>query len=183
MSVGYLAYLPSFLAEIQELEVLGETEDVAMGEAEDTLRSAGDHFYVETMTTDSLARWESILGLTSGSGIDLEDRRFRLLTYMIPQTPFTITKLGQLLAELCGEDGYSLTLVDEYTLVVRVTLTSKLAFSSVASLVERVAPANLILDVSLFYNTHGFVGETTHSVLSNFTHQSIKEEERESWQL
>ncbi|WP_409968735.1 DUF2313 domain-containing protein [Bengtsoniella intestinalis] len=183
MSIGYLAYLPSFLADLQELQALGTAEDVVMTETEDTLRNAGDHFYVESMPADTLSRWESMLGLASGNGIDLVDRRFRLLTYMISQTPFTITRLGELLADLCGEDGYSVALVDKYTLVVRVSLTSRLSFSSVVSLLERVVPANLLLDTSLLYNTHEFVQLATHSTLSQYTHQSIKEEERVSWQL
>lgn len=183
MSVGYLDFLPSFLADLQELQALGTTEDVVMAEAEDTLRNAGGHFYVATMSGDTLSRWEAMLGLASGNGLDLSDRQFRLLTYMTPQTPFTITRLGELLADLCGDEGYSIDWDGDYTLVVRVSLTSRLAYSSVVSLVERVAPANLLLDISLMYNTHSFVQLATHQTLSNFTHHQIKEEERDSWQL
>ncbi len=183
MSTQYSAYWPDFLAQLQEFQALGSAQDGAIETLETTLRTAGDYFYVETLPTQGLSRWESILGLASGTGLDIEDRRFRLLTYMIPQTPFTITRLHELLDELCGADGYSIAWSDGYTLEVRVALASKLAYSSVAALLERVTPANLLLDMSLLYNNHLTLETATHGMLTAFTHQEIKEEESESWQL
>lgn len=176
-------YLPSFLAELREFQALGTAEDVALDQAQTQLRSGGDGFYVETMTEEALARWESMLGLSSGNGTELADRRFRLLTYMVPQTPFTISRLYEMLADLCGADGYGITWNGDYTLVVRIALASRLSYSSVVALLERVVPANLLLDISLMYNTNDFVGTATHETLSNFTYESIKEEERDTWQL
>lgn len=183
MSTPYITYLPAFLAQLQEFQALGDAQDGAVEDLETTLRGVGAYFYVETLPVDGLSRWEGLLGLANGTGLDIDDRRFRLLTYMIPQTPFTITRLHELLSELCGAEGYSIAWDDDFTLVVRVALASKLAYSSVTALLQRVTPANLVLDISLLYNNHQFVGTATHQMLADFTHQAIKEEERETWQL
>lgn len=181
--MSYLDYLPSFLAELRQFQAIGGAEDGVMEEAESQLRSAGDDFYVETMTETALARWESMLGLSSGNGTELGERRFRLLTYLIPQTPFTMLRLQEMLADLCGEDGYALSWDGVYTLVVRIALASRVTYSAVVALLERVAPANLVLDISLMYNIQSFVATATHQTLASYTHESIKEEERTTWQL
>ncbi len=179
-----LEYLPDFLGELAEMQALATAQDGALEEAMTTVRTAPELLFLETLPLEGVTRWETMLRLPSGQGNDLDQRRFRLMTYVVPQTPFTMTRLKTLLTSLCGADCYSLDLdVDAMTLEVRVALETKGNFPAVEALVERVVPANIFLDMSLQYNTHGFLSLATHQQLGYFTHKNLKEEVRDSWQV
>ena len=63
---------------------------------------------------------------------------------------------------------------DRYLLTVRIALTSQKSFEEVAKLLDRVVPANLIVDLSLKYNSHAAVSRFRHSELGAFTHNELR---------
>lgn len=89
-----------------------------------------------------------------------------------------ITALPQLrviLETLCGEGNYSATMEEgAYILVVKIGLTAKKNFDSVASMLNRVVPENILYQLSQLYNTHMEVGQFTHSQLGAYTHDQLR---------
>ena len=76
-----------------------------------------------------------------------------------------------------GCHGYAIELDHEnYILRVRVMLPSQREVEAVRALVRRVAPANLVLDVGLQYNTHQTLTRFTHGELAEFTHRRLRNE-------
>ena len=107
----------------------------------------------------------------------LSDRKFRIMTRLNEQLPYTLTGLKQQLAALCGEDGYSVTLDSaNYSIGVLVALTAKSAFTDVDALLRRMTPANLVISLALKYNQHLTLSAFTHEHLNTYTYDQLRNE-------
>ena len=63
-----------------------------------------------------------------------------------------------------------------HKLEVKLDLGSKSAFEDVKALVERSVPADMVLSVSLLFNTHAMLGAYTHAALASHTHEELRSE-------
>ena len=91
------------------------------------------------------------------------------------QLPYSKNSLIEQLDSLCGV-GLCLVDVDytKYLLTVRVALTVRDNYGDVTGLVRRMMPANLILDISLNYNTYDKISVFKHSELASMTYYDVK---------
>ena len=168
---------PEFLRGLVEFKTL----DKALSPEAETARAAvGDmakEFAAYTLTEWGVERWEDILGVLGKEADDLASRRLRVLTRIIEQPPVTKRTLyGQLLA-LAGEGGFRMGIdYGAHTLEVKLDLGSKSAFEDVGALLERVTPADMVLTVTLLYNTHAVLAGFTHAQLAAYTHEELRSE-------
>ena len=82
--------------------------------------------------------------------------------------------LGLTVFQKCG---FTVTLVGStFTLSVRVMLTAKQNYDDVETLLNRIVPENLILDLSLMYNQHQTLAAFTHAQLAAYTHYFLRNE-------
>ena len=49
-------------------------------------------------------------------------------------------------------------------------------YDDVAALLERVAPANLVVDLSLLYNQYQYLAGFSHGILAGYTHEQLRNE-------
>ena len=99
------------------------------------------------------------------------------MTRAAEQRPFTMARLQELLGTLCGADGFSAVLAGSaFTLTVRVALTAKQNFDDVESLLGRIVPANLVIDLSLLYNQHQNLADFSYGRLAAYTHDQLRNE-------
>ncbi len=170
-------YLPRFLQEIREFQAITGTEQPEFANLwEDLDDVLGDQF-IGTATENGLSRWETMLGIKPMASDSLEDRKFRVLTRVNEQLPYTITGLKRQLETLCGIGNYEAVLNSgAYTLSVKVGLAAKKNYDDVDAMVNRMVPANLIVDISLKYNQHLTLGDYTHQQLAAYTHYGIRNE-------
>lgn len=131
--------------------------------------------FVSSSDDYGLSRWEKILDISPKGTDTPDDRRFRIIVRLNSELPYTMRQLEKLLANLCGEGNYSVELED-YTLRVKIALVAKSNYNDVVSLLERIAPQNLILEVSIKYNRYNRFEGYTHADLTAFTHNSLREE-------
>ena len=131
--------------------------------------------FVFTSGELGLSRWEKILKITPKGTDTIEDRRFRIITRLNEELPYTLKQLRTLLANLCGEGNYSAE-VNDYTLNVKIALVAKSNFNDVVSLLHRVAPQNLTIDVALKYNRHSKLNAYTHAELAAYTQDQLRTE-------
>lgn len=89
--------------------------------------------------------------------------------------PYTIPQLKNILRNLCGEDNYSVQ-VSDYVLIVRIGLTSRSNYSDIEALLQKISPANMMIDLSLAYNQHQTLQAMTHSQLAAMKHSDIRNE-------
>ncbi|KMY49243.1 putative phage tail protein [Peribacillus loiseleuriae] len=175
--IELLQYLPPVLQEIKEYQILTRAEKQDINELSAAIKQLKDDQFVSTSTLVGVQRREKLMRITPKGTDTLDERKFRILVRMNEQLPNTLRTLARQLINLCGEDGYSLVLDhNNYILKVRIALTAKSNFQAVENLLDRVVPANLIIDLSLKYNQYSALSKFTHGQLSNYTHEQLRNE-------
>lgn len=170
-------YLPPILLKTYEFPLLCDTEQPEF----DRLNAAADDVldaqFLSTAGERGIARYEKIFGITPMDTDTLDERRFKVLTKINTQLPFSVRRLRQQLATLCGDDGYKLEVNGgKYTLSVKVALTAKRNQQAVEELLADIVPANMVCTTSLLYNQHADLTRFTHAQLALLTHFAIREE-------
>lgn len=170
-------YLPYVVRDYNEFQgIMGSEQpefERAWSSAEDLL----DNQFISTAGNMGLSRWEKILEITPKGTDTLEDRRFRILTRINEELPYTLPQLRNILATLCGAGNYSADVVEgTYQLVVKIGLAAKNNFSDVEALLNRVVPQNLIVNLLQLYNTHAELKPFTHAQLAAYTHNQLRNE-------
>lgn len=175
--IDILQYWPVFLRASKEFAALAASENPVYASWQEALNNVENDFFVLTATENGIVRWESILCIKPKGTDTLELRRFRILSRLCKQLPYTHRSLAQQLTSLCGDDGYSLLIShNEYRIVVRVALTQKRQYDEVEKLLNKVVPANMITDLSLLYNQHKTLTGYTHAQLAAYPHYRIRNE-------
>ena len=168
-------YLPPVVRGYEEFQAIVAAQQPELERAWAQAENLLDNQFLSTAGEVGLSRWERILEITPKGTESLDDRRFRVQARLNERLPYTMRRLREILTTLCGVGGSTAT-VQDYTLVVRVALTAKSNYTDVAALLERVAPENLAIDLSLLYNTHAKLARFTHAELSRFTHEQLRNE-------
>ena len=170
-------YLPPILLKTYEFPLLCETEQPEIDRLHDAADAVLDAQFLSTAGEYAIQRYEKIFGITPMDTDTLDERRFKVLAKINAQLPFSVRRLRQQLATLCGEDGYKLELDgDRYTLTVKVALTAKRNQQAVEELLADIVPANMVCTTSLLYNQHADLMRFTHAQLALLTHFEIREE-------
>lgn len=170
-------YLPPILLKTYEFPLLCDTEQPEIDRLRDAADAVLDAQFISTAGETAIARYERIFGITPMDTDTLAERRFKVLAKINAQLPFSVRRLRQQLATLCGEDGYKLEVSGgKYTLSVKVALTAKRNQQAVEELLADIVPANMVCTTSLLYNQHADLTRFTHAQLALLTHFEIREE-------
>ena len=171
--INYLPYVVRDYVEFQGITGAEQPEfENAWAAVDDLLNNQ----FIKTAGNLGLSRWEKILGITPKGTDTLDDRRFRVLTRLNEELPYTLPQLRVILESLCGAGNYSADVAD-YTLLVKVGVAAKKNFQDVQTLLKRVAPVNLVLVVQQLFNIHQVLGGFTHAQLAWYTHSEVRTEE------
>lgn len=172
-----LDYIPHVLRTVREMRLEMDAEQPEVAALWKCVEDAFADQYVQDATENGVSRWEKILNIVPKATETLDARKFTILTRLNEQLPFTITTLEQQLAGLCGKDGYFLTLTNEtYTLDVQVALVAKSNLVDVDTMLHRVVPANMIINLSLKYNQYETLKQFTHGYMKKYTHNQLRNE-------
>lgn len=170
-------YLPPVLLKTYEFPLLCKTEQREFDRLNTAVDEVLDAQFVSTAGERGIERYEQIFSIVPQDTDTLDERRFRVLAKINAQLPFSIRRLRQQLATLCGEDGYKLEVSGgKYTLSVKVALTAKRNQQAVEELLADIVPANMVCTTSLLYNQHADLTRFTHAQLALLTHFEIREE-------
>lgn len=172
-----IKYLPYVVRDYPEFQGITGSEqpefERAWASADDLLNNQ----FISTAGSMGLSRWEKILGITPKGTDTLEDRRFRILTRINEELPYTLPQLRNILETLCGKDNYSADVEEgTYQLLVKIGLAAKNNFTDVEALLNRVVPQNMVVTLLQLYNTHGELGRFTHAQLAAYTHDQLRNE-------
>ena len=171
-------YLPIFERTIKEFDaILTKAEDPEMVDGWGAVDNALNDQFIVDATEDGVSRLEKIMKVVPKATETLDERKFTLLVKESEQPPFTINALKIQLESLCGEGNYEVTRnVATKTLSVRVALAASNSFNDVVVLLERIVPANMVIDLSLKYNQHDKYTSYAHEAMQNFTHDQLRNE-------
>ena len=170
-------YLPHFMQVYEEIAVIMGTEQTEIDrlwiEAENAL---ADQFILEA-TENGVKRWESMLGVSPKDTDTLDERKFRILTKLNQELPYTLRKLEQVLTNLCGADGFSVDVkAAEYHIEVKLALTNKNNYQEVVNVLKKMVPANMTQWVQIMYNSHNVLKMFTHAELTAYKHEQLRNE-------
>lgn len=173
-----IEYLPHIIRDVREYKaIMNDAEQPEMVDMWQAVDNALDDQFIVDATENGVARWEKILGIVPQATLTLGERKFTILTRINEQLPFTTRTLEESLKSLCGADGYMVQLkVNEYILIVKVALVAKNNYRDVERLLERIVPANMIIQLSIIYNTHEVISKWVHQELKRFTHYELRNE-------
>lgn len=171
-------YLPPVIRDVREFRaIMNDGEQAEIAELWDAVEAAFNDQFISEATENGIERWEKILGISPKGTDTLDARRFRILSRLNEQLPYTLPVLEDILRSLCGENGYSLEVQNElYTLKVKVALVAKSNVDDVDVLLRRFAPANMVIELSLKYNKWQKLKELAWGGLKTLTWKDIKEE-------
>lgn len=170
-------YLPGILKNVKELDAIMAVETPVINSIWQACEDCMNDQFISEATENGIARREKMLNITPFTSDTLEDRRFRVLTKYNENMPYTRRSLENLLAFLCGENGYQLTIITSvFTVNVKVALTAKKQVETIKELLERIIPYNMIFSVELLYNTWAKVKPYTWGNFVNTTWKELKEE-------
>lgn len=169
-------YLPIFIQNYAEIEEIMNAEQISIESAWIAAENVMNDQFVTEATENGVSRWEHILSITPKATYTLDERKFNILVRLNEQLPYTLESLKIALTSLCGEGGYSLKLEpDKYQLTVKLAIESENSVEAVTKLLEKMIPANIVTNVTLF-NTHGILSDFTHEQLTTYTHKTVREE-------
>lgn len=170
-------YLPKILLETYEFPLLCSVEQLEMDNYSASVEEVFDSQFITTAPERGIERYEKIFNIVPYDTDTLDERRFRLLSKINAQLPFTVRMLKQQLTNLCGEDGFTLAIsYGRYTLDVKVALTAKRNLDAVNELLHSIVPANIVISCSLLYNQHQTLNRFTHAQLAAYTHDELRNE-------
>ena len=171
-------YLPPVIKNVREYQaIMNDGEQTEVSALWDAVDAAFNDQFINSATVNGVARWEKILGIKPKGTDTLNARKFRILSRLNEQLPYSLPVLKNILQSLCGEDGYSVEVQNElYTLTVKIALVAKSNFDDVDVLLKRVVPANMIVVLELKYNTWGTIKGFTWGNLKTKTWKEIKED-------
>ena len=170
-------YLPLFMQEYLEMQKIMETEQVEIDrlwlEAENVL---ADQFILEA-TENGVKRWEATLGILPKDTDTLDERKFRILTKLNQELPYTLRKLEQALTNLCGVDGYHVELnAAQYRIEVKLALSNENNIGEVEKILKKMIPANMIQEINIMFNSHNTLMRFTNAQLSAYTHDQMRKD-------
>lgn len=175
--INLLEYLPGVLREVKEFKALSAAENPEIVTVWEELENVLDDQFVSESTLNGVKRWEKILDIKPMDTDTMDERKFRILSRLNEQLPYTYGNLEEQLKLLCGPDGYKMILDnDAYVLSVKVALTAKKKFKEVGFLLDRVVPCNIVISLILLYNQHFTFSKYTHYELSQYTHNRLRED-------
>ena len=170
-------YLPHFMREYGEIKTVTETEQVEVDRLWVAIENAFLDQYIPDATENGVGRWESMLGVSPKDTDTLDVRKFRILTKLNQELPYTTRKLEQALTNLCGVGGYSLNVnFNDFYVEVHLALENEGSYVEVENLLAKMIPANMLTYVKIMFNKHGVLTQFTHTQLAEFTHNQLRRE-------
>lgn len=170
-------YLPAYMQEYEEMATIMEVEQPEVDDLWNAVENALADQFVADATEYGVSRWEKILKIFPKATDTLDERKFRIITLINQQLPYTIRSLEQTLIKLCGEDGFSIDLnANEYHLEIKLAIGNHSNYGEVEKMLTAMIPANLVSVISLMFNQHNEIARFTHAQLSTMTHYQIRNE-------
>lgn len=176
MSVDVSRYYPDVIKDFREFIILASAENPELYELWSSIESTMKNQFIQDSDINGVKHFEKLVGITPFATDTLEERKFRVMAKWNADIPYTERRFIEMLDNLCGADGYTLSINrPNKSVLVRVALVSKKNFSAVQELSEHIVPAEMLLTVELMYNTWTQAKSYTWQELMTLTWQKVRE--------
>ncbi len=170
-------YLPHYMQEYLEIKAIMQTEQPEIDALWSTVEKALADQFILDATEYGVMRWENMLRISPKATDTLDERKFRILTRLNQELPYTLNRLKEMLTALCGADGFVIDLqANKYHIEIGLAVGNHNNLGEVQKLLKTMIPANMTQYVSVMYNPHRIVGLLRHMDLAAHTHEHIRNE-------
>ena len=142
--VKLIEYLPQFMADRKEMQVITSAEDPEFTLFWAVLKRVINNQFITTCDEQGISKFEKMLKLYPYESDTLEMRIARVLVEWNAQLPYTMRSLKQMLDVLCGVGNYRVKLRNnEYVLEIDTFFYDTKMLNQLNKLLLKVLPANL----------------------------------------
>ena len=142
--VNLINYLPQFMADRKEMQVITSAEDPEFTLFWAVLKRIINNQFITTCDEQGISKFEKMLKLYPYESDTLEMRIARVLVEWNAQLPYTMRSLKQMLDVLCGAGNYRVKLRNnEYVLEIDTFFYDSKMLTQLNKLLLKVLPANL----------------------------------------
>ena len=174
--VKLIEYLPQFMADRKEMQVITTSEDPEFTLFWAVLKRVINNQFITTCDEQGISKFEKMLKLYPYESDTLEMRIARVLVEWNAQLPYTMRSLKQMLDVLCGAGNYRVKLRNnEYVLEIDTFFYDSKMLTQLNKLLLKVLPANLayestnyiVEETELTYYVGAATMSSMHYVLSS----------------
>ena len=170
-------YLSPYMQEYMEIKEIMKVEQPEIDALWSSVEESFADQFIMDATEYGVMRWESMLKISPKATDTLDERKFRILTHLNQELPYTLMRLKEALTTLCGADGFYIEVqAEKYHIVVKLAVGNHNNYQAVVDLLLKMIPANLTQYVQLMYNTHVILSPFTHAQLAAYTHEQLRNE-------
>lgn len=143
--VHLLNYWMPLLRNLKEFKEIAKTEEPELRYLLEAIDRTLNNMFIETADEYGIGRFEGLMGIIPDEEMDLETRRFKVLTLWNNYVPFTRAELYKRLLSICGsEDAFDLIeRYKEYWLRIVVHLNIEGTYELLAEMLDEMLPCNL----------------------------------------
>ena len=138
-------YVPTVLKEVKQYQALTHGEQVEIFNLFTEIEIALNNQFVQTSTEYGVERWEKILGIKPKGTDILDTRKFRILSRLNQQLPYTLPILKNILQSLYGDNFELITNFTEYEMELITYIGEVGGVDALSYIIKSVIPANLIV--------------------------------------
>jgi hypothetical protein len=170
-------YLPKFMQPYVELATIMQTEQVEIDHLWTEVETVITDQFILEATENGVKRWESMLNVSPKDTDTIDERKFRILTKLNQELPFTLRKLERTLINLCGNDTFSINVnAAEYHVEIKLALSNQNNYQEVMNVLNMMIPANMTQTVKIMYNNHEVLTRFTHAEMTAYKHEQLRSE-------
>lgn len=172
-----IQYLPPFMQEYPEMQKIMEVEQPEIDLLWSTTEAVFADQFIQDATVNGVSRWESMLGISPKGTDTLDERKFKILTRLNQELPYTVTKLHEVLTTVCGAGNFSINLQpNEYHIEIKLALANKNNYNEVVDVLKKMIPANMTQLVQIMYNSHDVLKRFSYAEMTAYTHEQLRSE-------
>lgn len=145
IKVDTARYYPAHIYNIEEFKALSVCFDRSLQPLWGVLEQIYSDQYLDELDEVGCRMHEEFLGIRSGSGDGLADRRRRIKGYYASGLPYTENKLNEVLTAMCGAGGYGIVIDKrEKTIEVSIRQNPLSLTDDVRRILREFLPADMV---------------------------------------
>lgn len=169
-------YLPKFLADIEEIKAIMDSCQGNIDNIEIELDNILKDLFVKDATLNGIERYENMLDILPKLTDSLEIRKANILLKYNQTLPFTLENLILMLNSVCGENNYTIKIIyEEFKINIRINLDKKELENEIFEFLDRIVPANMLINLDLDYNIWEHINAKTWGYIQKFRWIDVRE--------
>lgn len=173
--IDTIRYFPQHVANIEEFKRIAAVYDKKLQVVWDDLSQMQTNKRFDDMDEEECSKWEQMLKIKITGEETLGDRRRNIKGIWASGLPYTARKFKEVLDAMVGPEYYLLDINQaNKTLKVDLMLDVIMKDTYIYNLMRAMAPADMIVTVSIVFNRNRAFKGYIHSDLKKYTNHELK---------